>query len=96
MTAYVDGELGTAELAALERHLEICPDCRCRVADELRVKELVTRNHAPSPAPAGLRARILSTIARAADEVAGPGVESPLKPLVAPFFFVAGLLGWRV
>src|SRR5262245_56205776 len=42
VTPYVDGELGTADQAALERHVGLCPRCRSRIDAERAVRDLLT------------------------------------------------------
>jgi len=76
--ALLDGELGPADAAALERHLEGCAECRTLALDTRRLSAEVraARRHAAGPA---LRARI----AAALDAESGAGGASAPSPRAA-------------
>lgn len=59
ISPYLDGELSGPELAALEGHLQLCPDCRGRV-NELRALSVLLKASAPEEAPARLKAKVLA------------------------------------
>ncbi|MGH3738431.1 MAG: anti-sigma factor [Micromonosporaceae bacterium] len=68
--AYVLDAVDDLERAAVERHLTSCPDCAADVAE---LREVATRlgTAAAAPAPAGLRERVLSEVARTRQEPLG-------------------------
>lgn len=59
---YLDGELDSEALRALEAHLDGCTDCKGEYAVEALLKELVRRSCKSDQAPAGLRERIQARI----------------------------------
>ena len=76
LTAYVDGELGGAERAELESHLETCAGCRDAVAAQRRLAEMFAA--LPEVTPAGdFEARFWARIARERD--AAPGFGARLR-----------------
>ena len=58
---FLDGEVGEDECAALERHVEACPECFNQVDFERGVKELVRRK-CSERLPEGLTARLRERI----------------------------------
>lgn len=65
LSAYLDGELGTAERRAVDAHLRTCPICRRDLADLERVKTLVGALPEVEP-PAGLFATVRTRLERPA------------------------------
>ncbi|HXX48873.1 MAG TPA: zf-HC2 domain-containing protein [Myxococcota bacterium] len=79
--AYVDGELGPAELAELEVHLAGCAACREQVAAERRLGELFAT--LPSvQAPGDFEARFWARIARERDP--DPGLMARVRRWFTP------------
>ena len=70
---YLDGQVSTAERAAMEQHLNECQLCEAIPVLDARLTRLLQERLPREKAPAALRARILSAIQ--ADAV--PGSESP-------------------
>jgi anti-sigma factor RsiW len=70
LSAYLDGELGTAERRAVETHLRTCPVCRRDLAELEQVKTLLGALPEVEP-PAGLFADIRRELERPAP-VLGP------------------------
>lgn len=68
LSEYIDGDLGTAERAALERHLAGCDECRSTLR-ELREIVALARDLEDRPPPRDLWAGIQERI-QAADDVA--------------------------
>lgn len=62
VAAFVDGELTPAEERAVERHLEVCPDCRSLVADVRTVRAAAFTLNRREPPP-DLFARVQSRLA---------------------------------
>jgi len=64
MSPYLDGELPAEAKPAFERHLEGCAECRAALASTKRIGAALRSGGDRFAAPAHLRARILSEIAR--------------------------------
>jgi anti-sigma factor RsiW len=62
---YVDGELDAAAVAALERHLEGCADCRVGVGHQRELSRLVRRGAQRFAAPQHLARRVGAALAAA-------------------------------
>lgn len=71
--AYVDGEAGPGDCAALDAHFRTCPTCRDRVAEERVVREAVVarRETLRGCASAALRSRCKAGCQRAAESQPG-------------------------
>ena len=63
---YIDNELSPKETRVFREHLEACDPCRRRAAYEERFQDMLRDRLAPSPAPSGLRERILELLSREA------------------------------
>ncbi len=59
---YLDGELTDGECTVLREHLEDCPPCLEEYERDAILKALVRRSCACEPAPATLRAQIMTQI----------------------------------
>lgn len=55
---YVDRELSDDEVVQVQRHLEVCENCRSRFRFEHGLRRLVSRAGQSESAPSGLRERI--------------------------------------
>jgi anti-sigma factor RsiW len=55
---YVDGDLNPEEQAEFSRHLEVCPECRAQVEEEMDLSWLFRKTAPLYTAPAELRARL--------------------------------------
>jgi anti-sigma factor (TIGR02949 family) len=64
LSAYIDGELAEARVAALEQHLQSCPTCRALYESERRMSEFLRTQGERFAAPAHLRAAIRTEIER--------------------------------
>lgn len=62
LSEYLDGELGPALVAELERHLEHCEDCHL-VVDTTRKTIEIYCNTEPLPLPSGVRERLQRALA---------------------------------
>jgi anti-sigma factor (TIGR02949 family) len=60
--AYLDGELDAAAMAAFERHVEHCAECRASLEDGKRLRAALRQDLALEQAPPALRARILRAL----------------------------------
>jgi predicted anti-sigma-YlaC factor YlaD len=49
LSAYLDGELSSGDAAALEHHLQGCPNCRAELTALGRIRQLL--RHLPPPDP---------------------------------------------
>jgi len=63
LPTFVDGEAPPETRAAVQAHLEACPPCRQTVAEQVACRALVQSRTAAlaTPAPPGLRTRIIAT-----------------------------------
>lgn len=66
LQAYFDGELDAVGAAEIERHLEICADCRAALAELEALRAALRRDAGFERAPAALRARIGAALDREA------------------------------
>jgi anti-sigma factor (TIGR02949 family) len=64
ISPYIDGELATEKAAEVERHLETCETCRALVDGERRISVAVRHHGEHFRAPAHLKARIRTEVAR--------------------------------
>ena len=64
LSPYIDGELAAEKAAEVERHLAGCESCRALVEGERRVSAAVRHHGERFRAPAHLKARVLSEVAR--------------------------------
>ena len=64
LDAYLDGELGEAERAALRQHVEICASCGPEAAALERLRDGIRRSAPDYPAPAALRSQIRASLRR--------------------------------
>jgi len=82
LSAYLDGELPSAERAELEAHLAGCPECSA-VLGQLRDVSKLVKTHGLEPVPPSLKGEVL----------AGPRPSYPwLKPVLALSTAAAGVL----
>ena len=88
--ALVDGELGAGDVAALERHLEGCAECRDLLAATRRLRAAVRAGAARHAAGPALRARLAAAL-DAEPGATRPGAGRP-RPMWrgAPFWAGAG------
>ena len=77
ISADLDGELETADKAALEAHLSGCAACRAYAADMAVIQQQVRAVGAEVTAPAGLAQRISADIARKREEARKPRFSLP-------------------
>jgi len=66
LSPYIDGELAVDQVAALEQHLEICPECRALCDAERSMSTFLRAEGERFTAPIHLKALIRSTIERKA------------------------------
>jgi anti-sigma factor RsiW len=64
LPAQVDKELGVSESMALERHLEACPECRARFAEQVALAAAMRKHATYFAAPEGLASRIQAALPR--------------------------------
>lgn len=57
--AYLDGELSGRDRASVERHLEVCDQCRAVLSGLKELEPLLVAHEAP-PVPLGLTARVMA------------------------------------
>jgi anti-sigma-K factor RskA len=83
---YVLGALAPGERAAVDAHIAGCADCRADIGELLGVAGILPLACEQTPAPAGLKARILNAASvdvRAQQNIARRGAEAP-RPSVVP------------
>ena len=71
ISAYLDGELGATECAAIEAHCAGCPSCAALV-EGLRKTVGLCRGVAETPLPESVRERARARVRRLLDEAARP------------------------
>lgn len=86
LQAALDGELDAATRSIHEQHLASCPACQQAQAELLGVRRLVRAHASRHTAPATLRLRVVSDIARAAPA-------APVAPVAAPRSSLERLFG---
>jgi len=94
LSAYLDGETGGSESAALAGHLEGCGLCRARLKTLRAVKAAVSAAVQAPPMPADLRRALQDMIPRPAPwwrRLLGEGA-GPLRPAAAVSFCLAAAL----
>ena len=62
MTAYVDGEAAPADAAAVRAHLDGCPHCRARAAEERTIGKLTTAGADRVMSPYQLAGRRIASV----------------------------------
>ena len=101
---YVDGELSPEEMAAVQEHLDQCPDCR-RYVDEILEIRAAFPDVEETPVPAGFADGVMEAI-RAASPAPGKTarrktgrrwikVLAPLAACIAVAVLVAPLQPWE-
>jgi mycothiol system anti-sigma-R factor len=60
--AYLDSEISANDVAKIRHHLDECAPCLRQYGLEQVVKALVARSCGHDPAPAGLRAKVITRI----------------------------------
>jgi anti-sigma factor RsiW len=90
-SALVDGELGGAERAELETHLETCDACRAALADHERLDALLRALPQVTPAP-DFEARFWARVARERAAAETGGLSGRLRAWLRPAV-LAGLSG---
>ena len=78
-----------AERAAVEQHLEGCPDCAALVRSEEAINGAIGAAVRKVPIPAGLKARVLAKVA-----AARPRPWGQIAAAAAVLFIAIGLGGW--
>ncbi len=96
--AYFDGELDAMGAAEFERHLESCPDCETRLADEEKLRSALSSAQLYARAPETLRRKLQISLPKAAipPEVRDPkaSVEKSWRWLaIAASVILAAILG---
>ena len=69
VSTYLDGELATAECAAIEAHCAVCPSCASLV-ERLRQTVGLCRGVAETPLPQSVRERARARVRRLLDDAA--------------------------
>ncbi|MBI3709769.1 MAG: anti-sigma factor [Proteobacteria bacterium] len=92
-SSYVDGELDAAAVAALERHLEGCADCRLGVEHQRELSQLVRRGAQRFAAPGHLAGRIGAALdAAKGDARVVPLRRAAWRPLALAASFVLAMI----
>jgi anti-sigma factor RsiW len=94
--AYFDREVDALSAAEIERHAELCPECRTLLADLAQTRARLRRDLDYAQAPPALRARIARTLD--AESVAGAPQANPARTRTArtwrtPPFWLGALGG---
>ena len=102
VTPFIDGALSDGERQAVERHLDLCPPCRARVAVEQAVRDLLQAHRLALNAPqapaalraacAGLNSRATVDVARRPTFAAGPVRAAAWATRLAPLALAASLV----
>jgi anti-sigma factor RsiW len=88
LTAYVDGELSTAERGRVERHLASCPAC-ARELDSIKASDRIIRTASP-PRPSGEQWRLFGTeLSASLDEVDREGRRTARTRDALPIYYGA-------
>jgi hypothetical protein len=96
LSAYLDGEVTTAERIEVARHLEACVECG-GVLDDFRAMAAAASQEPPPPVPAGLQARIMAALRTQSPESrqrSAPWFPIPLA--VAAGLVVVAAGGWAL
>ena len=88
LTAYADGELGPVERAAVERHLDACPDCAALLAS-LRTTDASLSRFPEVEPPADLRERLYTIPSHRRFWF---GLDVLLRPSLQPAFAAAAVV----
>lgn len=88
LAAYADGELGPDERAAVERHLDACPDCAALLAS-LRTADASLSRFPEVEPPADLREKLYAIPGR---RRFGFGLDVLLRPSLQPAFAAAAVV----
>jgi hypothetical protein len=92
LSAYLDGEVTTAERIQVERHLDQCEGCRALLGD-FRTMASAAAQEPPPPVPAGMASRIVATLGTLPAERTRARRARPLFAWVPlPVAVAAGLL----
>lgn len=85
---YVDGELPTGELNAIENHLRECDSCRQKLNERLEMQRAF-RTEGKAPTPIDLRSRILTAAASESNDIKRKNTPRSWLKIARPLAFAA-------
>ncbi|MGQ9629001.1 MAG: anti-sigma factor family protein [bacterium] len=80
--AFVDAELSSRKMKEIEKHLEICPECRREYEAEREIKRILQEKVQKERAPLHLRDKVLRAV-EDRERAKKPGMHHPLNLAVA-------------